>query len=95
MSRKLQRRQMRRRTRAINVGGVLVGGGAPVSVQSMANVDPHDVKALVAQIRECAALGCDIFRLTVPDVESAKVFGEVRKKSPIPLVADIHTVCLP
>ena len=90
MSRKFQRRQMRRRTRAIDVGGVPVGGGAPVSVQSMANVDPHDTKALVAQIRDCAALGCDIFRLTVPDVEAAKVLGEVRKKSPIPIVADIH-----
>ena len=67
-----------------------MGGGAPVSVQSMANVDPHDATALVAQVSECAALGCDIFRLTVPDVEAAKVLGEVRRKSPIPLVADIH-----
>ena len=67
-----------------------VGGGAPVSVQSMANADPHDAQALVAQVRDCAALGCDIFRLTVPNAEAAKVLGEVRKKSPIPLVADIH-----
>jgi (E)-4-hydroxy-3-methylbut-2-enyl-diphosphate synthase len=56
----------------------------------MANADPHDAKALVAQVADCAALGCDIFRLTVPDEEAAKVLGEVRKKSPIPLVADIH-----
>jgi len=69
---------------------VPVGGGAPVSVQSMANADPHDAQALVAQVRDCAALGCDIFRLTVPNAEAAKVLGEVRKKSPIPLVADIH-----
>ena len=61
-----------------------------MSVQSMANADPHDVAALSAQVAECAALGCDIFRLTVPDVEAAKVLGEVRRKSPIPLVADIH-----
>ena len=61
-----------------------------MSVQSMANADPHDVNALVAQVVDCAALGCDIFRLTVPDAEAAKVLGEVRKKSPIPLVADIH-----
>lgn len=81
---------MRRTTRAIKVGNVPVGAGAPVSVQSMANVDPHDAKSLIEQIRECASLGCDIFRLTVPDLEAAKVLGEVRRASPIPLVADIH-----
>ena len=56
----------------------------------MANVSPHDAAALVEQVRSCAALGCDGFRLTVPDVEAAKVLGEVKKSSPIPLVADIH-----
>ena len=61
-----------------------------MSVQTMANVDPHDASALVEQVRSCAALGCDVFRLTVPDVEAAKVLGEVKKSSPIPLVADIH-----
>ena len=81
---------MRRTTRAIKVGTLAIGGGAPVSVQTMANVDPHDAAALVEQVRSCAALGCDVFRLTVPDVEAAKVLGEVKKSSPIPLVADIH-----
>ena len=61
-----------------------------MSVQTMANVDPHDAAALVEQVRSCAALGCDVFRLTVPDIEAAKVLGEVKKSSPIPLVADIH-----
>ena len=56
----------------------------------MANADPHDAAALVEQVRSCAALGCDVFRLTVPDVEAAKVLGKVKKSSPIPLVADIH-----
>lgn len=56
----------------------------------MANADPHDAAALVEQVRSCAALGCDVFRLTVPDVEAAKALGEVKKSSPIPLVADIH-----
>ena len=56
----------------------------------MANVDPHDAAALVEQVLSCAALGCDVFRLTVPDVEAAKVLGEVKRSSPIPLVADIH-----
>ncbi len=81
---------MRRTTRAIKVGTLAIGGGAPVSVQTMANVDPHDAAALVEQVRSCAALGCDVFRLTVSDVEAAKVLGEVKKSSPIPLVADIH-----
>ena len=80
----------RRQTRSFSIGGLPIGGGAPVSVQSMANVDPHDGAALSGQIARCAALGCDIFRLTVPDVDAAKVLGEVRKASPIPLVADIH-----
>ncbi len=81
---------MRRTTRAIKVGALTIGGGAPVSVQTMANVDPHDAAALVGQVRSCAALGCDLFRLTVPDVEAARVLGEVKKSSPVPLVADIH-----
>ena len=81
---------MRRATRAIKIGALAIGGGAPVSVQTMANADPHDAAALVEQVRSCAALGCDVFRLTVPDVEAAKVLGEVKKSSPIPLVADIH-----
>ena len=61
-----------------------------MSVQTMANASPHDAAALVEQVRSCAALGCDVFRLTIPDVEAAKVLGEVKKSSPIPLVADIH-----
>jgi len=81
---------MRRATRAVKVGSVAIGGGAPVSVQTMANADPHDAAALVEQVRACAALGCDVFRLTVPDVEAAKVLGEVKKSTTVPLVADIH-----
>lgn len=61
-----------------------------MSVQTMANVDPHDAGALSAQLHACAEVGCDVFRMTVPDVESAKVLGEVRRGSPIPVVADIH-----
>lgn len=80
----------RTQTRALKVGNVPLGGGAPVSVQTMASVDPHDAAALLRQIESSAALGCDIFRLTVPDVEAARVLGEIRAKSPLPLVADIH-----
>ena len=81
---------LRAQTRSVDVGGVSVGGGARVSVQSMAKADPHDAESLVAQAVECASLGCDLFRLTVPDVEAARVLGEVRKRSPMPIVADIH-----
>ena len=56
----------------------------------MCNVDPHDAKACLGQLLSCAALGCEVFRMTVPDLEAAKVLGEVRRKSPIPIVADIH-----
>ena len=61
-----------------------------MSVQTMCNVDPHDAKACLGQLLSCAALGCEIFRMTVPDLEAAKALGEVRKASPIPIVADIH-----
>ena len=78
---------MRRTTRETRVGSVAVGGGAPVSVQSMANVDPHDAKAIVEQANACAERGCDIFRLTVPDLEAAKTLAEVKKSVAIPLEA--------
>lgn len=80
----------RNETRALKLGKLALGGGAPVSVQTMANVDPHDVAALDAQLKSCAESGCDVFRMTVPDVEAAKTLGEVRKSSPIPIVADVH-----
>ena len=80
----------RTQTRALRVGRVPIGGGAPVSVQSMGNADPHDAKACLAQLLSCAERGCDVFRLTVPDEEAARVLGEVRRSSPIPIVADVH-----
>ncbi len=81
---------MGRTTRTVDVGAVRIGGGAPVSVQTMANADPHDARALLAQVESCAARGCDLIRLTVPDARAAEVLGEVKKSSPIPIVADIH-----
>jgi len=77
-------------TRCVRVGGVTVGGGAPVSVQTMATADPHDAAALVDQISRCAEEGADIVRLTVPDLAAAEVFGRVRKAVSVPLVADVH-----
>ena len=61
-----------------------------MSVQTMANVDPHDAAALSAQLLRCAEAGCDIFRMAIPDEAAAKVLGEVRRESPIPIVADIQ-----
>ena len=80
----------RTETRQIKVGDLPIGGGAPVSVQTMCNRDPHDVAALVEQIRACEALGCDLIRLTVPDIRAAECLGEVRRQVGIPLVSDIH-----
>ncbi len=80
----------RKQTRSLKVGNLPLGGGAPVSVQTMGNADPHDAAACLRQLLSCAERGCDLFRLTVPDVEAARVLGEVRKASPIPIVADIH-----
>ena len=80
----------RNQTRSLKVGKLPLGGGAPVSVQTMCNVDPHDAAACLRQLQSCAERGCEIFRMTVPDVEAAKVLGEVKRQSPIPLVADIH-----
>ena len=80
----------RTQTRALRVGELAVGGGAPVSVQTMCNTDPHDAAACLRQLLDCAGRGCDLFRMTVPDAEAAKVLGEVRRQSPIPIVADIH-----
>ena len=77
-------------TRRIMIGPVAIGGGAPVSVQTMANAQPHDAAALLRQIDEAADLGCDIMRLTVPDAAAAEVFAKVRAQSRLPLVADIH-----
>ncbi len=77
-------------TRTINVGGVSIGGGSPVSIQSMTNTPTHDVEATLAQIRALAAAGCEIVRVAVPDMAAAKAIGALKAGSPVPLVADIH-----
>lgn len=77
-------------TRKIMVGSVPIGGGAPVSIQSMLNTRTTDVDASLAQIRALATAGCQIARLAVPDMDAAKGFAEIAAESPLPLVADIH-----
>ena len=77
-------------TKQINVGGVPVGGGAPVPIQSMTNTPTHDVDATVRQIQQLTAAGCDIVRVAVPDMAAAKAVGAIRERITIPLVVDIH-----
>ena len=80
----------RRPTRQIHVGKVAVGGDAPVSVQTMTNTRTEDVESTVAQILSAAKAGADIVRVSVPTMEAAEAFREIRKRSPVPLVTDIH-----
>ena len=77
-------------TRQILVGNVPIGGGAPVSIQSMLNTRTTDVEGSLNQIKKLAAAGCQIVRLAVPNREAARGFAEICKESPLPLVADIH-----
>ena len=74
----------------IQVGGLPVGGGAPVSIQSMTNTPTHDVEATVAQIRRLAAAGCQIVRVAVPNLAAAKAVGKIKEAIDLPLVVDIH-----
>lgn len=77
-------------TRRIIVGGVPIGGGAPVAIQSMLNTKTTDVEGSLAQIRALKDAGCQIVRLAVPNMEAARTFAEICRESPLPLVADIH-----
>lgn len=77
-------------SKRIIVGGVPVGGGAPITVQSMTNTDTRNVPKTVEQIRRLCEAGCDIVRVAVPDMEAAKAIGKIREHCPVPLVADIH-----
>ncbi|MDP3182225.1 MAG: flavodoxin-dependent (E)-4-hydroxy-3-methylbut-2-enyl-diphosphate synthase [Desulfobaccales bacterium] len=80
----------RKPTRAIYIGPVQIGGGAPVVVQSMTNTDTAQVGATLAQIQRLAAAGCEVVRLAVPDLKAAQAFGEIKAESPVPLIADVH-----
>ena len=82
--------QKRRPTRQIHIGKVAIGGGAPISVQSMTNTKTTDTEATVAQIRALQAAGCDIVRLAVPDMEAARNLGNILRQVTVPLVDDIH-----
>ena len=77
-------------TKQIHIGPVAVGGGAPVSIQSMTNTRTDDVEATLAQIRALAAAGCEIARVAIPDMAAAKAVGKIKERSPLPIVVDIH-----
>src|SRR5919198_997089 len=76
--------------RQISVGGVAIGGGAPVAVQSMTLTKTHDVEATTAQIAALASAGCEIVRVAVPKNEDASALPKIVRLSPIPVIADIH-----
>ncbi len=77
-------------TRVVNIGGVLIGGGNPIAVQSMNNTKTGDVSSTLDQIYKLHDAGCDITRVAIPDMEAAEALKEITKNSPIPVVADIH-----
>lgn len=80
----------RRKSRQIKVGNVLVGGDAPISVQTMTNTETCDVEATVAQIERAVRAGADLVRVSVPSMEAAEAFGEIKKRVTVPLITDIH-----
>mgnify|MGYP002674987072 FL=1 len=77
-------------SKQIQVGSVAVGGGAPVSIQSMCNTPTQDVAATVSQILRLEKAGCEIIRVAVPDQDAARAVGEIKRRIHIPLVCDIH-----
>ena len=77
-------------TRVVKIGDRVIGGGNPILIQSMTNTPTEDVKATVEQIKRLEAVGCEIIRCTVPNMEAAKALAEIKKQISIPLVADIH-----
>ena len=84
----------RRKTRQIMVGNVPVGGDAPISVQTMTNTETCDVDATLAQINRMVNAGVDIVRVSVPSMEAAEAFKQIRSQVEVPLVADIHFIAL-
>ena len=80
----------RRKTKEINIGNIKIGNGAPISVQSMCNTDTRDIEATMSQISELTEHGCELVRLAVLNKDAADAIKELVKRSPVPLIADIH-----
>ncbi len=81
---------VRRNTKQVKVGNVVIGGGAPIVVQSMTKTDTRDIRVTLRQIRRLEKAGCEIVRLAIPDEEAAEAFVEMKNRVKIPLIADIH-----
>ena len=81
---------MRRTTRQISLGTVKVGGGSPITVQSMTKTDTRDVRATIEEIRRLESAGCDMVRLAVPDMDAARALGVIKHQVTIPIISDIH-----
>ncbi len=82
---------IRRKTREVKIGSLVIGGQNPIAIQSMANTDPHDFHAILEQLRRMEAMGCDIVRITVPDKEAAEAIPYLKNNGiGMPIVADIH-----
>ncbi len=80
----------RRKSRQIFVGNVAIGGSAPISVQSMTNTPTIDVQSTIRQVNECAELGAELMRISVPDKESSEALRQIIPHCPVPIIADIH-----
>jgi (E)-4-hydroxy-3-methylbut-2-enyl-diphosphate synthase len=80
----------RRKTRMVSCGKVKIGGGSPISIQSMTNTDTRDVKATIVQIKQLEKAGCEIVRVAVPDLEAAQAIKKIKQQIKIPIIADIH-----
>ncbi|MDD5397987.1 MAG: flavodoxin-dependent (E)-4-hydroxy-3-methylbut-2-enyl-diphosphate synthase, partial [Dehalococcoidia bacterium] len=80
----------RRVSKPIRVGSVIIGGGAPISVQSMSKTDTRDARSTINQIRELEDCGCEIIRVAVPDQQAAAAITKIKRGISIPLIADIH-----
>ena len=82
---------VRRKTKEIKIGNIAIGGNSPIAIQSMTNTDTHDKEGTLAQIRALESVGCDIVRITVPDIEAAETIPYLKEKGvSVPIVADIH-----
>ena len=80
----------RKPTKAVKVGNVTIGGGAPISVQSMIKSHPHNPEKIIKKILELEQIGCELIRIAIPDEKAAKFIPEIKKNINIPLIADIH-----
>ena len=89
-ARRLSATRSRRPTRQVHIGRVVVGGNAPVCLQSMTSTHTHDIDATVAQINRLAAAGCDVVRVAVPDKKDTQALPDILRQSPVPIVADVH-----